>query len=126
MARLKERSSNLHRQAGAYANTLLEELKKNWHGSYTLDENRLREYLRSAYLRGYEDRILEGKQVVPCFNPSQSTKTFPDGAPQRESYLTEKNYRVAEKKYDQEWRQAYICENCGDASCPNCGISPRG
>lgn len=51
------RTSNLHRAAGGYAEELMAELQTDWRSPYTITGKRLKEYLRSAYLRGYEDCV---------------------------------------------------------------------
>lgn len=51
----------------------------------------------------------------------EPTKSFPDGAPQRESYNSDDFYFRAEKKYDEEWRAEYKCQGCDDFGCPQCG-----
>lgn len=66
------------------------------------------------------ERRNQEKMTVPRFilNP---TTSFPDGAPQRESYDNDATYFRAERKYDEEWRAEYECEGCGDFGCPQCG-----
>ena len=51
----------------------------------------------------------------------QSTSTFSEGAPQRESYLNERAYDRACVQYANEWRAAYQCAGCDDVACPQCG-----
>lgn len=51
----------------------------------------------------------------------QATTTFPEGAPQRESYLNERAYARACVQYANEWRAAYRCAGCDDVACPQCG-----
>ena len=60
-------------------------------------------------------------KTVTRFRVSQDTRSFPDGAPQRESYGSDKSYFFAEAKYGQEWCDEYRCEGCGDWGCPKCG-----
>lgn len=51
----------------------------------------------------------------------QETKTFPDGAPQREEYEADAAFEYDCLKYEREWRETYICgnEQCQDRSCPH-------
>lgn len=51
----------------------------------------------------------------------QETTSFPEGAPQRESYDSDDHLFRAEKKYQAEWRQEYECPGCADPGCPQCG-----
>jgi hypothetical protein len=51
----------------------------------------------------------------------QPTATFPEGAPQRERYLSERAYDRAEVQYANEWRATYQCAGCDDVGCPQCG-----
>jgi hypothetical protein len=52
----------------------------------------------------------------------QGTTSFPDGAPQRESYATDRAYERADVRYADEWRATYQCVNqCDDVNCPQCG-----
>lgn len=60
------------------------------------------------------------RKKVPCFR-LQKTKSFPDGAPQRESYDSDDHYFRAEKRYEEEWRAKYQCAGCVDPGCPQCG-----
>lgn len=55
----------------------------------------------------------------------QPTKSFPDGAPQRESYDSDVWYDHACKKYDYEWRTEYTCPGCSNFHCPGCGGKGR-
>lgn len=55
----------------------------------------------------------------------QQTKSFPDGAPQRESYDSDEALFKAEKKYQKEWRAEYDCPGCTDPGCPKCGWRTR-
>ncbi len=61
--RPQTRTSNLHRAAGHYADVLMEELTPTFLGSFKLSGEKLKEYLRSAYLRGYEDHVMEHESV---------------------------------------------------------------
>lgn len=56
------------------------------------------------------------------FSPSQKTRSFPDGAPRRESYGSDADYFRAEGKYTSEWRAGYRCRGCDDGGCPQCGL----
>ena len=51
----------------------------------------------------------------------QPTKSYPDGAPQRESYYSDGAYLCACDAYDVEWRHKYKCQGCDDCCCPQCG-----
>lgn len=51
----------------------------------------------------------------------QATKSFPDGAPQRESYDHDDDCFRAEVKYAAEWRKEFECPGCTDPGCPQCG-----
>lgn len=53
----------------------------------------------------------------------QPTRSFPQGAPQREKYDTDEDLFAAEKLYAQEWREEYECQGCQDRCCPQCGES---
>jgi hypothetical protein len=65
-------------------------------------------------LRHPSKRLVGGFALDP-------TKSFTDGAPQRESYDNDATYFRAEKKYDKEWRAEYECVGCEDPGCPQCG-----
>lgn len=51
----------------------------------------------------------------------QATKSFKDGAPQRENYLDDRAFDRACVAYANEWRREYHCEGCGEVECPQCG-----
>jgi hypothetical protein len=51
----------------------------------------------------------------------QATKSFPDGAPQRENYDHDDDLFRAEKKYEAEWCKEFECPGCDDLGCPQCG-----
>ena len=51
----------------------------------------------------------------------QETRSFPEGAPQRESYNSDAAYDRACVTYDGEWRLQYHCAGCDDVVCPQCG-----
>jgi hypothetical protein len=53
----------------------------------------------------------------------QATKSFPDGAPQRENYDHDDDCFRAEAKYSAEWRKEFECPGCTDVCCPQCGRS---
>lgn len=54
----------------------------------------------------------------------QPTRSFPDGAPQREEYLTDNDYLTSVRLYRAEWKVRYVCQNkCNDSNCPQCGRS---
>jgi hypothetical protein len=55
----------------------------------------------------------------------QKTKSFPEGAPQRENYDTDDHLFRAEEKYQAEWREEYKCPGCDDPACPQCGWRPK-
>lgn len=50
----------------------------------------------------------------------QATRSFPDGAPQREEYESDAAHTLACVEYGAEWRAAYICGNdgCKNRDCP--------
>lgn len=51
----------------------------------------------------------------------QPTATFPEGAPQRESFDSDRAFDRACVTYAREWRGLYRCGGCGDVACPQCG-----
>jgi hypothetical protein len=51
----------------------------------------------------------------------QPTRSFADGAPQREEYLDDRSFDRASVDYAEEWRRVYHCEGCGSVECPQCG-----
>lgn len=51
----------------------------------------------------------------------QATKSFAEGAPQRESYLDDRSFDRACVAYANEWRSEYRCEGCDEVECPQCG-----
>ena len=51
----------------------------------------------------------------------QKTKSFEDGAPERESYSDDRAFDRACVTYANEWRGEYECRGCNDAMCPQCG-----
>jgi len=50
----------------------------------------------------------------------QKTASYPDGAPQREEYLTDRDFDLACAEYDREWLDTYECMNtdCKNQDCP--------
>jgi hypothetical protein len=51
----------------------------------------------------------------------QETKSFPEGAPQRETYMDDLEFDRACLVYDREWRKEYRCTGCATVSdCPQC------
>ncbi len=62
----------------------------------------------------------ENQVKVPRFW-LQPTKSFSEGAPQRESYETEAAFDRACTAYADEWRKTYLCAGCSDVACPQCG-----
>lgn len=64
-------------------------------------------------------------KTVTGFSPGQSTKSFPEGAPQRECYLSDEACFRAEERYEKEWRKTYRCAGCRDLVCPQCGELSR-
>ena len=66
------------------------------------------------------ERRNPSKELVRGFDLNP-TRSFQDGAPQRESYDSDAAYFRAERKYDEEWREEYECKGCGDPGCPQCG-----
>ena len=57
---------------------------------------------------------------VGAFNV-QPTRSFQDGAPQRENYVSDRYFEMACRKYAAEWVLEYkhpgVCEN---RDCPQC------
>lgn len=51
----------------------------------------------------------------------QPTVSFPEIAPQREEYVSDRAYDRACVAYANEWRAAYRCAGCDDVACPQCG-----
>ena len=52
----------------------------------------------------------------------QPTRSFPDGAPQREEYDTDTTHKIACQLYASEWRQEYECPSyCKNVDCPQHG-----
>ena len=51
----------------------------------------------------------------------QPTPSFPEGAPQRENYMTDEACDRADVRYADEWRAMYHCAGCDDVGCPQCG-----
>ena len=51
----------------------------------------------------------------------QPTRSFRDGAPQRENYVSDEAFFAACKKYDAEWRSKYECPGCENPECPQHG-----
>lgn len=51
----------------------------------------------------------------------QGTKTFPDGAPQRESYNSDNDFELECMRYRFEWCAQYECPGCDNSDCPQCG-----
>lgn len=51
----------------------------------------------------------------------QPTRSFEDGAPQREEFDSDESHLVACVKYGAEWRKEYKHEGiCKDYACPQC------
>ena len=60
------------------------------------------------------------QQVVHSFF-LQGTRSFLEGAPQREEYDLDEAFDEACKKYGIEWRIQYRHEGrCGNRDCPQC------
>lgn len=53
----------------------------------------------------------------------QPTKSFPEGAPQREEYNTDRYHDEACERYAAEWRAEYECTGCDRWECPQHGHS---
>lgn len=51
----------------------------------------------------------------------QPTASFPEIAPQRESYIDDRSYDRDCVTYANEWRATYECAGCSDVACPQCG-----
>lgn len=51
----------------------------------------------------------------------QATRSFPNGAPQREEYESDEAHEAACRAYSAEWRQAYSCLGCNNPDCPQHG-----
>jgi hypothetical protein len=64
-------------------------------------------------------------KAVTGFSPGQTTKSFPEGAPQRESYESDVACFRAEERYAKEWCETYCCTGCRDLVCPQCGKMAR-
>ncbi len=68
------------------------------------------------------------RRRVRCFH-LQSTKSFPETAPQREEYYTDEDHLEACRQYGIEWRATYICEghDTGAAvrDCPQHGFNAQ-
>lgn len=52
----------------------------------------------------------------------QPTKSFPEGAPQREEYDTDRDHDRACDRYGEEWREEYDCPGCSNPECPEHGL----
>jgi hypothetical protein len=51
----------------------------------------------------------------------QTTKSFPDGAPQRENYVSDTYFAMACRKYAAEWVMTYKHPGkCENRDCPQC------
>jgi len=57
----------------------------------------------------------------------QETKSYPDGAPQREEYEDDAGFATACEVYETEWRAQYECgdANCTNRDCPQHWPDPR-
>lgn len=66
------------------------------------------------------------KKTVNRFS-IQPTQTYPEGAPQREEYVTVRGFIAACIEYGAEWRREYECgdKNCRNPDCPQHGYSPE-
>lgn len=62
-----------------------------------------------------------GRTKVPRFW-LQPTRSFLEGAPQRENFDSDPAFEIACIKYDREWRAEYECAGCSDSECPQCGV----
>lgn len=51
----------------------------------------------------------------------QATKSFQEGAPQRESYNSDEAFFSDCKQYDREWQAEFTCPGCENMECPQCG-----
>jgi hypothetical protein len=51
----------------------------------------------------------------------QPTKSFPEGAPQREEYNTDRAHHEACGRYAAEWRREFTCTGCRNFDCPQHG-----
>lgn len=54
----------------------------------------------------------------------QDTTAFPDGAPQRDGFVSDAAFAHACAQYAAEWRETYHCAGCNVAGCPQCGAEP--
>lgn len=52
----------------------------------------------------------------------QPTKSFPDGAPQREEFLSDEEFDAACRQYAREWKHVYRCVGCVNPDCPQHGV----
>lgn len=85
------------------------------------------ELLHKKLGKPYSKRPLQKRRrgrVVERFR-LQPTTSFPEGAPQRESYNTDEDLFKAEKEYAVEWRKEFKCPGCEDMACPQCGKDSR-
>lgn len=64
------------------------------------------------------------KKPVAAFS-LQPTKSFPNGAPQREEWSSDPDYVRSIRDYEMEWRHEYQCRGCKDPICPQCGYRNR-
>lgn len=62
---------------------------------------------------------VKAKQVASFY--LQATKSFPEGAPQRESYVSDRYFEMACRKYAAEWVMEYKHPgSCRNRDCPQC------
>lgn len=75
-------------------------------------------------LKKHRSAIAKVKKPIPKEVDSfylQPTTSFPDGAPQRESYESDAFFYGACRKYDAEWVVAYKHPgHCKNLDCPQC------
>ena len=51
----------------------------------------------------------------------QPTKSFEEGAPQRENHDTDEAFFFSCRKYAKEWLAEFTCPGCANIECPQCG-----
>lgn len=49
------------------------------------------------------------------------TRSFVQGAPQREEYFDDGYFERKCREYAEEWRLTYDCAGCDEVECPQCG-----
>lgn len=63
---------------------------------------------------------VDTRTVVPGFS-LQPTSYFPNGAPQREAFDSDEDFKTACRVYADEWRRKYVHGGvCKNRDCPQC------